>query len=409
MAQRGWVSTTLIILLAIAVGAGVYFYQSLYSDLTQLNKAHEEALSESKRLQQELFQARQRLTQRSTSADRLEARLNEAQQSLVNAANKLEASQGQIGNLRDRIQDLEASLSASQTLASGRGDQLTQAQARIDELKEQLAQGKAQITELHTSNEKLEVSLARAREKQTLTRDRVDELSEELEVTRAALGQAQDLLAQKENTLEEVTEERLSVAEKYREARKQLALQQARSRSASETIRELEARLQRERFAMNNLQIRLQALSNEKQALVSRLEDGTTVIKLPENIVFDSGSARIGKPGRETLQLLATALESFPDHLISVQGHSDSRPISPSLQDQYPTNWELSAARAASAVRVLRDNSIAPERMQAVGYADTRPLVEETDSASRRMNRRIEVLLYPDQFNVKAHSGLTAN
>ena len=104
-----------------------------------------------------------------------------------------------------------------------------------------------------------------------------------------------------------------------------------------------------------------------------------------------------------TLTLLADALKSFPDHLISIQGHSDSRSIAPALQSLYPTNWELSASRAASAVRVLREAGIDPSRMQAVGFADARPLVKEIDTVSRRKNRRIEVLLYPSQFKIKAY------
>lgn len=460
MTQQGWVSTTFIILLILAAGTGLYFYQSLHSDLKQLESTHGDALSESKRLQTELSQAQQRLAQRSTSAARLEAQLNETKQSLSDATNTLAALRTQNETLKNRIDELGADLSASQALASSRGDQLIQSEDRMDALSEQLKQRKVQITELLRSSEDLSADLASAREKQSLARTRVDELSqklndaqnsltranreleqreaqivdltssreelkaslttareeqdettariaeltEDLEATKTALKQARDELTQNEKDLRKVTEEKQLVAEQYQKAREELALQQAQKKSVSETNRELEARLQRERSAMDNLQTRLQALSNEKQTLVSLLEDGTTVIKLPENIVFNSGSAHIGESGRETLQLLATALESFPDHLISVQGHSDSRPIAPSLQDRYLTNWELSGARAASAVRVLRDTGIAPERMQAVGYADTRPVVEETDAASRRMNRRIEVLLYPNRFSVKPYS-----
>jgi chemotaxis protein MotB len=178
-------------------------------------------------------------------------------------------------------------------------------------------------------------------------------------------------------------------------------LQQAQNEDYSQTIRLLEQQLARENQAMDELQSRLQSLSNERETLVSRLEDGTTVIKLPENIVFASGSANIGDSGRATLQFLADALISFPEHLISIQGHSDSRPISPNLQGKYPSNWELSAARASAAVQVLIDAGIESNRLQAVGYADTRPLMEEVDASSRRANRRIEVLLYPNQFTMR--------
>ena len=399
MAQRGWVTTALMILLVLIAGAGAYFYWSLNDELSQMTSAYEETLAgarqgqqaladlqaEQERLRQQLLRAQERLEQRTTSADQLETELNDTRRNLTGARQ-------QIIDLERRIETLKKDLAVAETLASDRG--------------EQLAHSQEQVAELTARRQDLEASLATAREEQTRARAQADELEDTLETARAELDQTRGQVEQRKAALDEVAAERQSVAEQYRQAREQLALQQVRSQNASETIAELEARLQREQSAMNDLQARLQALSNEKQTLVSRLEDGTTVIKLPEKIGFDFGSARIGEPGRQTLQLLANALESFPDHTISVQGHSDSRPISRRLQFRYPTNWELSASRAASAVRVLRDTGIAAERMQAVGYADTRPLVEETNDASRRMNRRIEVLLYPDELQVKVDSAL---
>jgi len=244
----------------------------------------------------------------------------------------------------------------------------------------QLAAATEHAESLSQQRDALTSELNAALEKQRVVHNQIDDLSKQLT---QATGQGQ------------------SVAEDYHQAREQLALQQARSQSATETINELEARMAKEKVATDNLQSRLQSLSHEKESLVSRLEDGTTVIKLPESIMFNSGSATIGKAGRHTLTLLADALNSFPDHLISIQGHSDSRSIAPALQSLYPTNWELSASRAVSAGRVLRETGIDSSRMQAVGFADTRPLVKEIDAGSRQKNRRIEVLLYPSQFKIK--------
>jgi chemotaxis protein MotB len=243
----------------------------------------------------------------------------------------------------------------------------------------QLAAATEHAESLSQQRDALTSELNAALEKQRVVHNQIDDLSKQLT---QATGQGQ------------------SVAEDYHQAREQLALQQARSQSATETINELEARMAKEKVATDNLQS-LQSLSHEKKSLVSRLEDGTTVIKLPESIMFNSDSATIGKAGRHTLTLLADALNSFPDHLISIQGHSDSRSIAPALQSLYPTNWELSASRAVSAGRVLRETGIDSSRMQAVGFADTRPLVKEIDAGSRQKNRRIEVLLYPSQFKIK--------
>ena len=117
--------------------------------------------------------------------------------------------------------------------------------------------------------------------------------------------------------------------------------------------------------------------------------------------MFASGSAELNEDGLNSLNVLADALTSFPNHLISIQGHTDSRKISKDTALTFPTNWELSGARAASAVRALLTKGIPAQQLQAVGYADTRPLVKEVDAATRQQNRRIEVILLPNQFKTK--------
>ncbi len=75
---------------------------------------------------------------------------------------------------------------------------------------------------------------------------------------------------------------------------------------------------------------------------------------------------------------------------IQVEGHTDDIPISTAF---YPSNWELSSARASSVVRLFSENGVAPERLVAIGYADNRPVVPNTDAASRARNRRVTVLI----------------
>jgi chemotaxis protein MotB len=75
---------------------------------------------------------------------------------------------------------------------------------------------------------------------------------------------------------------------------------------------------------------------------------------------------------------------------IQVQGYTDDRPISTAL---YPTNWELSAARAASIVRLLIGNGIAPQRLAVVGYGAYQPVVDNTSDVNRARNRRVVLLI----------------
>ena len=174
-----------------------------------------------------------------------------------------------------------------------------------------------------------------------------------------------------------------SIESQYLNAREQIALQQTKTENYSATIAELEQALASENTAMDELSVLLNQMAESNQELVRKLEDGSTMIELPERVLFQSGSAKINSQGQQTLALLVKALKSFPNHIISVQGHSDSRPITVNLATQYPSNWELSTARAAAAVRILLDQGISSRRMQAVGFADSKPLVMEVDDATR--------------------------
>lgn len=89
------------------------------------------------------------------------------------------------------------------------------------------------------------------------------------------------------------------------------------------------------------------------------------------------------------LRKLVTVLNSTP-HQIVIEGHTDSVPI---RSYRYPSNWELSGARAGSVVRYLEANGVSSQRLSAVGYADTRPLGDNGTADGRANNRRVELIL----------------
>lgn len=385
-----------------AISARLATLQAQYNELRQDNQSSvgdlqaqlEQARLDRTQLEQTLAEADGLISRQAEQQTRLETELDETIAALAAVEAELVATEADLA-------DAERRLASNSTDQQATEDELEAARSENDDLNRQLAASQAHVQRLLNERTSLLAATQRMEQERRELASANTRLQQQLDGTLAELNVAEVELMRREANLDEVVAERETVVDEYRRAREQLALQQARNDNYSETIAELEARLNRETEAMNELQSQLQSLSNERQTLVSRLEDGTTVIKLPESIVFASGSADIGDAGRETLQLLADALASFPDHLISIQGHSDGRSISPSLQEKYPSNWELSTARAASAVQVLNQSGIESDRMQAVGFADTRPLVEETDAQSRRTNRRIEVLLYPNQFTMR--------
>jgi len=116
--------------------------------------------------------------------------------------------------------------------------------------------------------------------------------------------------------------------------------------------------------------------------------DGTRV-RIEGEALFASGKSELLPQAKKLLDKLAPSLKRYP-YEIMIEGHTDDRPIKTSA---FPSNWELSSARAASVVRHLRSTTkMRARQLVAVGYADTRPLKENIDSESRAKNRRVEML-----------------
>lgn len=107
--------------------------------------------------------------------------------------------------------------------------------------------------------------------------------------------------------------------------------------------------------------------------------------------LFEPATATLTARGQAALDALAARLaERDPEGPLRVEGYTDSVPVGASLRERFPSNWELSAARASAVVRYLIDaHAFAPERLQAVGYGPTHPVATNETAAGRRQNRRI--------------------
>lgn len=132
----------------------------------------------------------------------------------------------------------------------------------------------------------------------------------------------------------------------------------------------------------------LDSLVKDHTVTVRRRGDDLEV-QISTDILFASGDARLAPRAVAALQALAGALNRWPNG-VRVEGHTDDRPIRTVL---YPSNWELSAARAASVVHLFADNGVAPERMSVVGHAEFVPLETNASLAGRNANRRVTVTI----------------
>jgi chemotaxis protein MotB len=121
---------------------------------------------------------------------------------------------------------------------------------------------------------------------------------------------------------------------------------------------------------------------------VRRLQN-SVVVDISSDILFPSGVAQLSSNAAPALQYLAAALRPFTN-AIRVEGHTDDRPINTA---EFPSNWELSAARAASVVHLFMDHGIPPERLAVMGFGQYRPATTNNNVAGRNANRRVAIVI----------------
>ena len=132
----------------------------------------------------------------------------------------------------------------------------------------------------------------------------------------------------------------------------------------------------------------------EEIALVE-MEDTLKVVFI-DKILFDSGSVEINAKGQKILLVVADSIRAHKDQKLLVEGHTDNLPLGASLKERFPSNWELSTARAAAVVRFLqKEGQLQPERLSARGYSYYRPVASNQTKEGRHQNRRIEIILGP--------------
>lgn len=137
-----------------------------------------------------------------------------------------------------------------------------------------------------------------------------------------------------------------------------------------------------------------EGLLSWEHIMEARVVEGGVAVSLGEKLLFETGSAEIGEEQHRALDTLCSILRGM-DCRIRVDGNTDEVPIN---TEQFPSNWELSVARAVSVVKYcISKGSIQPERLSAAGYADSRPRVPAVSDRNRELNRRVEILVMLDR------------
>jgi chemotaxis protein MotB len=146
------------------------------------------------------------------------------------------------------------------------------------------------------------------------------------------------------------------------------------------------------------LEDEMRSALESKDVTISRLQ-GKLTVNILDRILFDSGEADLKPAGAAVLRKVAGILAAHPELKIHVIGHTDNVPIKAAARHRFPSNWELSTARATAAVRFLTENAgVDPRRLGAVGYGEFRPVADNATAEGRARNRRIAITILSDEL-----------
>ncbi len=153
--------------------------------------------------------------------------------------------------------------------------------------------------------------------------------------------------------------------------------------------------LERATQTYQDLQKKLEKEIQEGKVQLTEMKNRLTMTMV-DKIIFPSGSTDISKDGKLVLDKVVSILKDIKDKRIQVEGHTDNVPIVSALKKRFPTNWELSTARATEVVRYLQEQGgLDAKLLSATGYSEYQPVAPNDTDDGKHKNRRIEIVLLP--------------
>ena len=241
------------------------------------------------------------------------------------------------------------------------------------------------------------------------TRNQRDQARKELESLKARHGQTEEQLQWTELELSKCEAARRQLSKDSKKLRTQNAYLKNINHQQQKNINELKLELEKRRSVIQLQGQVIQLLDDTKKTIETSLKDQIAAQEIEiveiddklkvifvDKILFDSGSVEINPRGKELLMIMADSLKENKEQNIVVEGHTDDVPLSAALRKRFPSNWELSTARAAAVARFFQQTGgIQPERLSARGYSFYRPVGSNKTEEGRHQNRRIEIILGP--------------
>lgn len=214
--------------------------------------------------------------------------------------------------------------------------------------------------------------------------------------TEAAHQQDRDALATAQVTLQGQV---ASLVEEKAELAARLDSERQRNLALAQRVQEIQQARDQELQGMKGTYDRLvAALQGEiaqKEIALHQAKEKLTVT-IPDRILFPSGQATLTPDGERIIAKVGVILAKVAGQRLLIEGHTDNVPIGATLSMRFPSNWELSSARAAEVVKYLITHAhLSSQQLSAVGRADTSPVASNATEEGRQLNRRIEIIVLP--------------
>lgn len=213
-------------------------------------------------------------------------------------------------------------------------------------------------------------------------------LADKKESLKALEAKYNSLEAESNQTTDELSAQLRNKSDQLNQKAELLSEREAR-------LREMQAVIARQDSITNHLNsvLRDALLSFKNDELSVEIKNGKVYVSMSDKLLFKSGSASVEAKGKEAIDTLASVLQKNPDIDILIEGHTDNVPIHTA---KYQDNWDLSAARATSIVRLLADqHGIDETRLTAAGRGQFQPRASNDTPEGRAQNRRTEIILSP--------------
>jgi chemotaxis protein MotB len=236
-------------------------------------------------------------------------------------------------------------------------------------------------------------------------------LEAQLEDSRIQASQAERRLQEMSAKLEDSQEARNKCNQDLKDLQVQQTYLKKINLQLSKNLKILKLELKKKKSVIELQGNVIQLLDDTKKTIETSLKDQIAAQEVEvieaenklkvifvDKILFDSGNADINPRGQELLRVLAMSLAENKNHNIVIEGHTDNVPLSAYLMKRFPSNWELSTARASAVAHFFEEKGeIDPQRLSACGYSYHRPVAANDTTEGRRQNRRIEIVLEPPE------------